>query len=308
MSLQFPPSLRVGDCVAIVSPSGKISNQWVQGASWLLRSWGLQPLSMPHVLAEHGRYAGTVDQRLVDLQAALDNPQIKGILCSRGGYGVVHLLNRLDFAGFRQSPKWVMGFSDITALHNRIQYEGFASLHTPMARHLTEEGPDDRSTLYLKDLLFGHKPRYVWEPHALNRCGRVKGILRGGNLAVGYGLRATPYDWPMDNTVLFLEDVGERPHAVERMLYNLKLSGAFDRLKGLIIGRFTEYDDPDMALGKPLYEAIADVVAGYDFPVCYGFPVGHVKDNWPLIVGSEVGFSVSPTEVVLDFNSINLPR
>ncbi len=296
----FPPYLREGDKIAIISPSGKIDKKFLKGACEHLSSWGLQPVLSKHAGSAHGLYAGTVRQRHRDLQKAMDDEEIKAIFCSRGGYGVVHILDLIDFTRFREHPKWLMGYSDITALHNLYQSQGFASLHTPMARHLTIEKKDDPSTLYLKQILFGELPEYSCKAHRLNHTGKASGILRGGNLAVFYGLRGTPMDIPAKGTILFIEDIGERPHAVERMLYNLKLGGVLDQLSGLIIGQFTEYEE-DKSLGKELYGALADLLKGYHYPICFNFPVGHVKDNYPLINGALVELEVGKKEVQLRF-------
>ena len=305
-SLIYPPRLREGDRVIILSPSSKIDKAFLRGAVRRLQSWGLEPVLAPHAGSSHGTYAGTMAQRLKDLQEALDDPQARAILCSRGGYGAVHLVDKLDFTRFRQQPKWLIGFSDITALHNVFQHEGFASLHAPMARHLTVEPDDDSAMLALRDFLFGHYPEgrqdfgVACEAHRLNHRGTARGILRGGNLSVFYGLRGTPWDIPAEGTLLFLEDVGERPHAVERMMYNLKLGGVLERLCGLIIGQFTEYEE-NRSLGKPLYEALADVLKPYGIPVCFGFPVGHVTRNMPLPCGAEAVLEVGKKEVTLSF-------
>lgn len=305
-SLIYPPRLREGDRVIILSPSSKIDKAFLRGAVRRLQSWGLEPVLAPHAGSSHGTYAGSMAQRLRDLQEALDDPQARAILCSRGGYGAVHLVDKLDFTRFRQQPKWLIGFSDITALHNVFQHEGFASLHAPMARHLTVEPDDDPAMLALRDFLFGHYPEgrqdfgVACEAHRLNHRGTARGILRGGNLSVFYGLRGTPWDIPAEGTLLFLEDVGERPHAVERMMYNLKLGGVLERLCGLIIGQFTEYEE-NRSLGKPLYEALADVLKPYGIPVCFGFPVGHVTRNMPLPCGAEAVLEVGKKEVTLSF-------
>ena len=191
-------------------------------------------------------------------------------------------------------------FSDITALHNLFQKNGYASLHSLMARHLTVEPEDDPCVAYLKDILFGNLPAYTCEKHKLNKQGTAQGTLRGGNMAVAYGLRGTPYDLPAEGTVLFIEDVSERPHAIERMMYNLKLGGVLEKLSGLIIGQFTEYEE-DCSLGKELYAALADLVKEYDYPVCFNFPVGHVTYNLPLINGAKVEFTVGKKNVELKF-------
>ena len=304
--LIIPPYLHEGDKVVILSPSSKIDKAFLKGAVKRLTSWGLRPVLARHAGSSHGTYAGTVGQRLEDLQAAMDDPDTRAILCSRGGYGAVHLVGKLDFSRFRESPKWLIGFSDITALHNLWQREGFASLHAPMACHLTVEPEDDFCTLALHDILTGAAATpagcfgYTCEPHKLNRRGTAEGTLRGGNFAVFNGLRGTPYDIPADGTVLFIEDVGERPHAIERMMYNLKLGGVLERLSGLIIGQFTEYEEKKQ-LGKELYGALAELVKEYDYPVCFNFPVGHVPMNLPLINGAPVRLDVDRKGVKLTF-------
>lgn len=304
--LIIPPYLHEGDKVVILSPSSKIDKAFLKGAVKRLTSWGLHPVLARHAGSSHGTYAGTVGQRLEDLQAAMDDPDTRAILCSRGGYGAVHLVGKLDFSRFRESPKWLIGFSDITALHNLWQREGFASLHAPMARHLTVEPEDDFCTQALRDILTGAAATpagcfgYTCEPHKLNRRGTAEGTLRGGNFAVFNGLRGTPYDIPADGTVLFIEDVGERPHAIERMMYNLKLGGVLERLSGLIIGQFTEYEEKKQ-LGKELYGALAELVKEYDYPVCFNFPVGHVPMNLPLINGAPVRLDVDRKGVKLTF-------
>ena len=168
MNLQFPPFLHEGDKVAIVSPSSKIDSIFLKGAKTRLSSWGLTPVMGDHVRSSWGSYAGATHQRLKDFQVAMDDEEIKAILCSRGGYGAVHLLDKLDFTRFRNHPKWLIGFSDITALHNLFQYNGFASLHAPMARHLAVTGEEDPCSLYLRDILFGKLPGYKCHRHKLN--------------------------------------------------------------------------------------------------------------------------------------------
>ena len=275
MDIQFPPFLQKGDKVVIVSPSSKIDQQFLKGAKKRMESWGLKVAIGKHAGSSSGRYAGTIKQRLKDLQDAMDDPKVKAILCSRGGYGAVHLIDKIDFTAFCEHPKWLLGFSDITALHNLFQN-------------------------YLKDILLANIPSYMCEKHKLNKQGTAQGVLHGGNMAVAYGLRGTPYDIPAEGTILFIEDVSERPHAIERMMYNLKLGGVLEKLSGLIIGQFTEYEE-DCSLGKELYAALADLVKEYDYPVCFNFPVGHVTHNLPLINGAKVELVVGKKNVELKF-------
>lgn len=315
-SLIHPPHLQRGDRIIILSPSSKIDKSFLQGAKKVFTTWGLKVTMAKHAKNAYASYAGSIQHRLDDLQAAMDDDKAKAIFCSRGGYGAIHLVNKLDFTKFKKHPKWLIGFSDITALHNLFQYHGFTSLHAPMARHLTVEPENDFCTQSLKKILFGElatekEPlKYTTPNHKLNHTGQGTGILRGGNLSVFYGLRGTPYDIPPEGTILFIEDVGERPHAVERMMYNFKLGGILDKLSGLIIGQFTEYEE-NKSLGKDLYGALADLLKEYDYPICFNFPVGHVTMNVPLINGAQVLLEVKKKETILSFitensESINL--
>lgn len=308
-NLIFPPYLHEGDRVIILSPSSKIDKSFLRGATKRLKSWRLEVVLAKYSGSANGTYAGSVSQRLEDLQDAMDDEKAKVIFCSRGGYGAIHLVDKLDFTKFRKHPKWLVGFSDITALHNVFQQNGFASLHAPMARHLAVEPEENYCAKLMKDILFGNISEdenaiiyTLTNPHKLNQKGTGTGILRGGNLAVLYGLRGTPYDIPAEGTILFIEDVGERPHAIERMMYNLKLGGVLEKLSGLIIGQFTEYEE-NKSLGKDLYGALSDLVKEYDYPVCFDFPVGHVTMNYPLINGAEVTLEVGKKETKLSFNT-----
>lgn len=296
--LTLPPFLQQGDKVVILSPSGKIDKHFLEGAHLRLESWGLKVVVARHADGASGRFAGTVKQRVTDFQRALDDEKTKAILCSRGGYGAVHLMDKLDFTAFKEHPKWLLGYSDITLLHALMQYNGYASIHSLMARHLTVESGDDPCTTALRNLLFGHLPVYQFGGHKLNRKGVARGVLRGGNLSVLYGMRATPYDLVPQGTILFIEDIGERPYHIDRMMWNLKLGGVLEQLSGLIVGQFTEYEE-DKSLGKEVYGLIADIVKEYDYPVAFDFPVGHVSANYPLVCGAAVELDVSKKTVEL---------
>lgn len=297
--IQYPPFLMPGDKVAVVSPASIINPDYVKGAVDMLERWSLGVAVEPHCLGCAGAYSGSVDERLDDFRKALYDPQVKAILCSRGGYGAVHLLDGLADDIVR-NPKWIIGFSDISALHALCVNRGLMSLHASMCKHLTEEPTGDRCTQYLRQILFGDIPQYREAPHPMNRCGEARGMLVGGNMAVLCGLIGTPYDIFRPGSVLFIEDIGEAPYKIERMLYQLKLSGRLASLSGLIVGRFTEYTENE-GLGGTLYELIWHMVEEYDYPVCFDFPVGHVADNLPLIEGAEVNFSVSKQSVDLSF-------
>lgn len=291
-ALQFPPFLHEGDKVAIISPAGKIDKHFIAGARQRLTEWGLKVSVGKHADGSAGRFSGTVKQRLADIQKAMDDPDVKAILCSRGGYGCIHLIDKIDFTAFREHPKWLLGYSDITILHALLQKEGFASVHSLMARHLTTEPPDDPCTRRLHELVTGQLPCYQIEGHELNKKGKAAGILRGGNLSVLYSLRGTRYDLPPQGTILFIEDIGERPYHIDRMMNNLRLGGILENLSGLIVGQFTEYEE-DPSLGKFVYEMIAALVKDCQYPVCFGFPVGHTSQNCPLVCGSRVEMDVT---------------
>lgn len=298
----YPQYLQKGDKVTIVSPSSIIEPDILEGGIKCLKAWGLKVSKARFVSGKYGNFAGTVQQRWGDLQRAMDDPDCKAIFCSRGGYGANNLLDLMDFTKFRQHPKWLIGFSDITALHCRMQSEGFASLHAPMLKHLLEEGMEDYCNQAIHDILFGINAcqHYTCQGNPLNHTGKVEGVIKGGNMAVWHGLLGTPYDIDPRGTILFVEDVGEKPHAIERMFYNLKLSGFLDKLSGLIICQFTEFEEHKQ-LGKELYPALADMLKDYRYPICYGFPIGHVPMNLPIIEGAKVKLTVGKKEVKLNF-------
>ncbi len=300
----YPPALQAGDLVVILSPASKIDKSIVNGQKSRLESWGLQVKVANHTLDKHHDFAGTPAHRLTDLQKAFDDPEVKAVFCSRGGYGVVHLMEQLKLDRFRESPKWLIGYSDITALHNFLQKEGFASMHGLMGRHLAMEPADDPETLRLRSVLFGEMPRYETGGHKFNVPGTASGTLHGGNLSVFYGLRGTPYDFPSKGTILVIEDVGERPYHIERMMFNLKLGGVLEKLSGLVVGQFTEYTE-DNAIGKTVYEMIRDMVKPYGYPVCFNFPVGHTAQNVPLILGGSVTLEVTGKKAVLSFPELS---
>lgn len=292
--MKRPPSLQLNDKAVILSPSGKIDGSIVQDAAAVLDSWGLHSEISKNALCDAGRFSGSVAQRLFDLQKAFDDPQVKLILCSRGGYGAVHLLEKLNFSCIKRNPKWVVGYSDITLLHAALQSRGIASVHGPMARHFSDEGAEDIAVRYTKAVLAGNPLKYqipVGNNSSLNRKGESKGQLFGGNLSVFCSLFGTKYLRIPQGGILFIEDIGELPYRVDRMIFQLKLAGLFREIRGLIVGQFTDYEE-DPQMYAPLYESIKEAVIEYDFPVCFNFPVGHVKLNFPMIMGEKATMKV----------------
>lgn len=299
-SVIFPPSLQPGDKIAVVSPASKINPDYVTGAQKALRQvdWELCP--MAHALGEEGSYSGSIDDRLCDFIEAFNNPEYKAVMCSRGGYGAVHLLDKLPPTLFTKSPKWLIGFSDISALHALMSCRSVASVHASMCKHFALKGVDDPCSQALIDILRGGKPVYEVETHPWNREGKASGELVGGNMAVLGGLVGTPYDiYARDGAILFFEDIAEPIYKVERMLYQLKLNGTLDRAKGIIIGRFTEYKS-DLN-HRCVEEVFHQFISTLSCPVVYDFPVGHIDENLPLIESAPVTLTVRKDGVRLEF-------
>lgn len=297
----FPSPLTKGDKIAIISPASHILPDYVDGACNAIAQLGFQPVVSTHCKGQCGGYSGTIEQRLADFLEALHNPEVKAILCSRGGYGVVHLLEYLSADDIAENAKWLIGFSDISALHAAMVASGVASIHASMAKHLTQFGVDDEATVALFNILQGKLPTYQTPSHAFNKPGTASGTLTGGNMAVLCGLLDTDFDLLSRGDILFIEDVGEEVYKIERMLYNLRLSGVLPMIKGLIVGRFTDYRNPD-GNGDSMEQMAKRMVEPYDIPVAFDFPVGHVDENMPLIEGAQVTLTVADT-VTLQFHA-----
>lgn len=293
-SLILPPALHQGDLVLIISPSSALADaSLVEGAQRTLEDWGLRVRVAPHTLGHVGHFSGTDADRLADLMQGVLDPEVKCILCSRGGYGVLRFLENADLTALQTNPKWMIGFSDITALHAAFSKVGCSSLHAPMAKALAHSH-SNKSVLHgMHDILFGlKKMNYKVDAHEMNRMGSGEGRIFGGNLSLIYALQGTPYQFPMEGSILFIEDLSEKLYHIDRMMHNLRLSGALAKLNGLVVGQFTDIV-PNDEFGQTLEEIIMSMVADYNYPVCFNFPVGHVGHNVPLIEGAEVSLSVT---------------
>ncbi len=295
----FPSALKKQDKIAIVSPSGSIDEKYIDAVSELILEWGFVPVESEFARGKEGRFSGTVEQRITDFQAAIDNPEVKAILCSRGGYGLMQIIDFIDFTEFEINPKWIIGYSDITVLHAVASNLDVVSIHCSMARQLSELPKDSLILENLQNMLEGQKPSYTIPSHPLNRTGKAEGEVIGGNLSLIYALRGTHFDMDGYRKILFIEDIGEEPYQIDRMLHNLKMGGILENIDGLIVGQFTNYEE-DPSMGGTVYELIVEAVAEYEYPVCFNFPVGHVDDNVPLLVGAEARFSVGG-EVRLEY-------
>lgn len=298
-----PTYLKAGDKIRIISPSGFVQPEFIDGAKIRLTQWGFEVSEGRFARNIYGRFAGTDEERLLDLQEALDDPGIKAILCSRGGYGLARIIDKISFLSFIRHPKWVIGFSDISLLHQAINKKGIGSIHSIMAKQLTQLSPEAESVVELHKILTGTFPSYIIEGHPLNKPGLARGELIGGNLSVISGMRGTPFDFSYSGNILFLEDIDERAYHIDRMIQNLRTGGVFSRIKGLIFGQFTNCED-DTLMNAGIYESILASVKHLDIPVVFNFPSGHIDNQVPLILGQKVALNVTDSEVSLHFGII----
>ncbi|MFB6343846.1 LD-carboxypeptidase [Saccharicrinis sp. FJH62] len=283
----IPDRLKKGDAVALVSPSGRIEKDILELAESFLTEWGLEVRTGKHAAGSHHIYSGTVDERINDLQSAMDDPDIKAVFCARGGYGAVQYIDRVSISEISDFPKWVVGFSDISVLHSMLNRSGIATIHGPMPKNFEALITDreDKSLEYLRQLLFEGSIEYSWKGESTHNEFTVSGELVGGNLSVMAGLRGTLYEPFYDGKILFLEDLNENLYHADRLLQNLRLGGIFNRINALLVGAFTNMKDSDPPFGKDIHEIILDVTKDSDIPVVFGFQAGHQKPNYPLPFG-----------------------
>lgn len=297
----IPPFLNPGDTIAIVCPAGFMPREKAQTCMETLQTWGYRVKTGSTLGGGSENYfSAPDDERLADLQQMLDDASVKAILCGRGGYGLTRIIDRIDFSRFRQSPKWIIGYSDITVLHAHIEANyNIPTLHAPMAAAFNEGGAEGPWVQSLRRALRGEKAVYDCPPHPFNRPGHAIAPLTGGNLALLAHLAGTVSAPSMEGKILFLEDVGEYLYNIDRMLRQLKRNGQLDRLAGLVAGSFSDGKDTVRPFGATAEEIVRDVVHGFDYPVCYGFPVGHDQKNVALKTGIPFELSVIPDTVTL---------
>ncbi|MDE6277509.1 MAG: LD-carboxypeptidase [Muribaculaceae bacterium] len=289
--MKFPQPLKKGDLIAICSPAGPVNADYVHEAAEVLRREGWEVKIMPHTLGHNGQYSGTDEERFNDLRDALLDPEVRAVVCSRGGYGVVHLMDRLEGLPLGEDPKWVVGYSDISALHAMLNHKGVASIHGSMASHI-RLGAENEDNASLFGILRGERPAYVFPSHPYDRPGIATGTFLGGNLAVLAELINTPYDLLRPDCILFIEDIAEPIYKVERIMYQLRLSGVLKNIRGLVVGQFTDYKPNENY--ADMETMIRDMVAPYSYPVAFGAPIGHVFHNIPVIEGAQVTLKVNP--------------
>ncbi|AXT21301.1 LD-carboxypeptidase [Flavobacteriaceae bacterium AU392] len=291
-----PPYLKIGDTVAIVAPSGILKNriEEIKRATDLLEGWGLHVIIGKHVFKQANHFAGTDEERCEDFQNALDNPKVSAILCARGGYGAVRILDKLNYSKFKIDPKWVIGYSDITALHNQIHNEGFQSLHALMGVSLTKNLEEIKETVAsFKTAIFGKQLSYTLEGSKYNKTGSVTAPLVGGNLTMLHTMLGSKTSIDTSGKILFIEEIGEYKYHIDRMLQSLKRAGYFDNCKGVIIGDMTKLRKNTTLWGTSIEQLILDVLSEYNFPIAFNMPAGHEKDNRALILGRIVKLDVN---------------
>ena len=300
--IQLPPYLQKGDTIGLVCPAGYMPFEKVKTCVQILQEWGFNVKVGNTVGGGSMTYfSGTDEERLRDFQQMLDDQEVNAVLCARGGYGTGRIIDRIDFKKFAKQPKWIVGYSDITVLHSHLFSNYYiASLHAPMAGAFNEEGFKNEYVLSLKNALEGKKIKYQVPVHEQNRKGEAVGELVGGNLALLAHLVGTDSDIKTKGKILFLEDVGEQLYNLDRMLIQLKRSGKLSKLAGMIFGGFTESKDTERPFGKSIYEILGELVAEYDYPVCYDFPVSHTDRNYALKIGVGYKLKVTKTKVTLE--------
>ena len=301
-----PEYLKKGDTVAIVAPSGVLKNYngYILKAKELLKSWELEVVIGENVFNDNGHFAGTDNQRSADFQLALDDKAIKAIWCARGGYGAMRVIDNLNFEKYKENPKWIIGYSDITAIHNDLHNNKSESIHGIMCKSLEKIDVDNNESIsLLKKTLFGEKLSYTIEGNNYNIKGNSNGQLIGGNLTLLHCLLGSESSIDTDGKILFIEDLGEYLYHIDRMLISLKRAGYFDNCKGLIVGDFTDMRKNTTPFGRNLKELILDIVKEYDFPVSFGFPAGHGEKNYPMILGREINLEVSKQQSTINFSN-----
>ncbi len=290
----IPPYLQPGDTVGITCPAGYVSAERIAYCTEVLARWGFKVKIGKTVGTGQFYFSGKDEERLADLQEMLDDGEVKAILMGRGGYGTSRIIDKLDFTRFRQQPKWICGFSDITVLHSHIQVTmGIATLHSPMCGAFTAETEESDYLQSLRKALTGQVLNYTFNPSVYNRTGEASGVLVGGNLAILAHLSGSASQIDTRGKILFIEDIGEHLYNIDRLLLNLKRSGQLDHLAGLLVGSFTDMQDTERPFGQTLEEIIWDKAAEYEYPVAFNVPCGHDTENITLMLGAQHQLNVS---------------
>lgn len=293
MNMIFPKSLKKGDTISIISTARKITEAELAPSIAIIESWGLKVRLGRSIGAEDNQFAGDDNLRAAAMQEAMDDDDIAAIWCARGGYGTVRIIDKIDFTNFKKHPKWIIGYSDVTVLHNHLCILGIASIHGQMCLELDKRSQASRDTI--KNNLFGNFKNITYRSIAENfrREGEASGILIGGNLSVLYSILGSASQVDFKGKILFIEDLDEMLYHIDRMMQNFKRAGILEQIEGLIVGGMNDMRDNTIPFGQTANEIIAAAVTDYDYPVCYNFPAGHIEDNQALIMGATVVLKVT---------------
>lgn len=293
-----PELLKSGDTISILAPSGVLNNfdKKIEKAINIFKSWGLNVVLGNHIYDKNGHFAGTDKNREKDFQKALDNKNIKAIWCARGGYGAVRIIDKLNFDNYLKNPKWIIGFSDITVIHNKLNFLNSESIHAMMITGFEDIGQNNDSLSKLKNVLFGDSLSYSITSNKNNKTGKSEGIIVGGNLTLIQSTIGSKTELKMKDKILFIEEIGEYAYHIDRMLYSLKRAGYFENCKGLIVGQISDVKKNTTDFGRSINELILDVLDEYNFPILFDFPAGHEKTNFPIILGRKVILDVSKSD------------
>ncbi|NML68881.1 LD-carboxypeptidase [Chryseobacterium sp. RP-3-3] len=295
-----PKALKKGAKIAVISPAGAVDPSQLEKGIEMIKKRGFEPVLGEHLYTKFSNgynYAGTEQERLKDINWALNEKEISAIWASRGGYGCQHLVQHLKLKNFAENPKWYIGYSDNTVIQSYLLKKGFASIHGQTIK-TSSFGVTDESYDLIFDVLKGKSLKYALKSHQFNKTGTIEGELVGGNLALIYALLGTKYSFDFKDKILFIEDIGENFYALDRMIMSLELAGVFTKIKGLIVGGMTNMGDEkenkqyEESFDEFAYKLISDRISKYNFPIVFGFPNGHIKDNRPLIIGGNVTIKV----------------
>ncbi len=304
--LKQPPFLKEGDTVAIVAPAGILKNREgeINKAKMILKNWGLHAIVGKHVFNQGKHFAGTDDERCEDFQNALDDSSISAIWCARGGYGSVRILDKLDWTKFKTNPKWIIGYSDITAIHSEVHNLGFQSLHAMMCTNLQDDAETIKETIAtFKSAVFGTPQNYALEGSKYNKLGIVSAQIVGGNLTILHTMLGSKTSIDTSGKILFIEEIGEYKYHIDRMLQSLKRAGYFDDCAGVIIGDMTKIKRNTTPWGSSIEQLIIDVLSDYNFPIAFNMKAGHEKDNRALIFGKIVTLKVDIAQSSIEFRN-----
>lgn len=304
--MRQPPALKSGDRIRIVAPARKISKAEIAPALAQIEAWGFEAYYSEALFAEKDQFAGDDALRIADFQAALDDPQTKAILCARGGYGSVRLIDTLDFSRFEAAPKWLMGFSDITVFHLALHNMNWSSLHSSMPINFPTNTEKSLKSIY--QALKGEAYQIEATAHPYNRPGLMEGEIIGGNLSMLYSLLGSPTSVSTAGKILFFEDLDEYLYHVDRMMWNLKRNGYFEEIKGVLIGTLCDMNDNAIPFGEGAEEIVNRHLADYPFPVAFGLPAGHQSDNQCLIFGKQARIEVGTEKTLISFPHESQPR